>query len=453
MIVGGGKRTLTSEHDFAQQLLREREQAKLARRATTSKFFGASQSNTPSTAADSPTPSLPDPHPTIISLVEEAEDVVTQEAGYLSPTKSVVDLIDVSSPPSSREPSPDFSDGEDSYSSSDDADDVPSPQHARRVFVDNPTTQSVIYIQTPHPSYVSFPTPQSPSRMVSRTLSGPIDWPGSATTIINEPNIASIRSSQASSSPGIGSQSLLESHTTSFIRHATEDMYINSSPDGPSLDRTADVPTPLARFAYAPPRASSAEMAPTNDPVAGTTMSLNTPPRTVPSQTLPSWGPDLQDLFSPARSEVESVILGSDVPSPERYTRSKTPSPHDSDDEVDVFLTPQKESNISRGSDVEDVLDEEECDEPVFLGVRTASARKNSVEVKWREKWALAAPSFTKRKVSPIKHEQYDHDSDADSLPRTLDGSHLAAYRTTIEAIISVGSEGRWGDISFTTRT
>lgn len=391
--------------------MREREQAKLARSTTTSKFFGASQNNTHSVVADPPTPSLPDP-PVIISLVDENEDIVTQEDGYLSPTKSVAELIDVSSPPSSREPSPDFSDGENPYSSSDDVDDVPSPQHARRIFTENHASQSVIYLYTPNPSYTTFPTPLSPSPTTSQIRPGPANLPGSATTVNDEPNIASIRLSQESLSTETDSQSSCE---TPFLDPTVDEMHIDSSLNAQHFNHTTvDVLTPLARFAYAPaPRANGAEIDPTGASIASTTLSLNTPPRAFLSQTLPpassSWGPDLQDLFSPARSDAESITLGSDVPSPERagpsrpHRKLRTPSPHDSEDEVDLFLTPRKEIKYSRGSDVEDVPDEEDCDEPVFLGARTASARKNSVEEKWREKWALPAPSFTKRKVSATR--------------------------------------------------
>ena len=107
-------------------------------------------------------------------------------------------------------------------------------------------------------------------------------------------------------------------------------------------------------------------------------------------------------MFSPARSEIESVMLGSEVSSPVVGRKTK-PEPWNSPDykDMDEFCTPGSRRVRPRTvmEDDEEELDIE--DEEGFLSVpaHNRGASKEPIEAKWREKWANTTPLLSKRKV------------------------------------------------------
>ncbi|KAF8310926.1 hypothetical protein DL93DRAFT_2083835 [Clavulina sp. PMI_390] len=367
VMVGGGKRTLTAEHDLAKQIILDKQ---VAARITHSKFFAISQATPDIPTPQGPEASLPQE---IISLVED-DEVVTQEPGYLSPQGSVAELIDVSSPPSS----PDASDVEDSGSladdsSDDDVENIPSPQRPARQFTRYAMDLTLMPALSQRLS-PPIPTPRSPTpKRVVRRHSAEVLPLEDGTNVLNSQATSEGSSQSTSTSTDVPSASSL---TPSFIV------------------------TPLAKFVYAPPT----EAVDDNNP------SPSTPPRqgaSSQSQTSisdSSWGPDLQDIFSPTRSEAES--MSSDIPSPERsrsQSKGKARGTFDDqdDDDVDVYLTPRKGKKTAEDHP-DEISDDGDDDEVYFVGQRTASERKASVEAKWREKWAFPGPSAMKRKTDAI---------------------------------------------------
>lgn len=391
--IGGGKRTLTAEHDLAKQILREREQAKVVRPAVTSKFFSASKVDNPNPPKSSPALSVSEPQSLLAAAAcVDEDDLVPQEEGYYSPTGSVAELIDVSSPPSSREPSPEpFDEPHDdaSPSNSADDDDVPSPQRDRQLTVYYPLDQAVTPIAPISgldSSYFSFPTPHHPYR----TYINHYKTTKSDKDTDDEPNIAGIKLSQGSSFTSGHSQTL---RTATRGDSAADEMHIDVFTDEP---KSAQIARPeYVSQPYLSPSNRSSTTVSSNEAI----LAPDTPHRAGQSMLTPSWGPDLQDLFSPARSEAESVALGSEVASPDaRRARSKSRSIADEDE--DVFLTPRhnKIDPIYAGN--HDFFDINDPADITDIESDAAASGKSSVEAKWREKWALPLLPLTKRKVN-----------------------------------------------------
>lgn len=121
-------------------------------------------------------------------------------------------------------------------------------------------------------------------------------------------------------------------------------------------------------------------------------------PRRPKRSRSPSWGPDLQDVLSPVHSEAGSVILGSEVPSPEAERKAK-PRLWGSPDYQDAYniCTPGAKGAQTAISVVGDEeLDVEDEGDP--LDIRTHYRTSKHLEAKWHEKWANRTP-LLKRKV------------------------------------------------------
>lgn len=308
-------------------------------------------------------------------------------------------MIDVSSPPTSREGSLCLDDShidvENSSADSDDAEDIPSSPYDRRAAFEY-QTPSLLNHDNLSPS-LSFPTPNTPSTAArgSGLNESQRHHHSRYALLRDERNTSSLMSSHRLAAFTIPSPQPSQDHDDVNVpSHSAQN-------EETPMSAMPNISLEPGKAHIEPESVSSAFTSQTNMSTASmsTIFVVETPPRPHPRRSRsPSWGPDLRDMFSPARSEIESVMLGSEVSSPVAGRKAK-PEPWNSPDYKDVeeFCTPG--SRRVRPRTVMD--DEEELDIEDEEGVpaHNGEASMESIEAKWREKWVNTTPLLSKRKV------------------------------------------------------
>ena len=284
---------------------------------------------------------------------------------------------------------------EDSSLGSDDAGDILSSPHARRVSFNR---RAPFLAENNIPPSISFP-PNSPSfavRCSTRNESYHHHQPHYA-PLDDRQNTSSSMHSRYSPvftfSPESSGHIVVSGHSTQDEETSMLVISGISLEPGETMNNHIDSESVPATFT------TSSSQHSLNTPTSISTIYVvETPPRsqqrTRPRS--PSWGPDLQDMFSPARSEIDSVILGSEVSSPVTRIKAK-PESWDPPDYRDVedFRTPGPQS-------VQKLADDEGLDVEDEDDLLSVPACKDSLEAKWREKWVNTTSLLSKRKVRSL---------------------------------------------------
>lgn len=298
--------------------------------------------------------------------------MVTQELGYRSPGATYSEIIDVSSPPSSREssPEPDSDHNPDIFGVEDD--DIPSPQLVRQLRI---YSQPDVDAPLPAPS---FPTPITQVRETARLygLERPVRDATNDNKIYHQPS----NETDVSLFACTPESRMVDTPVTPSRHRASND--VRDDVDHEQVESEYQ----LTPSASSPSRRGPITTASTNASFVKTPTHARDSKGKAPSAADAQWGPDLQDLFSPARSDVSSVIEVASPEAPSRRAR-KVSSEHDED----IFFTPEKKqpsTSFDAGFEVDD---------SEYTVTKNDATRKESVEAQWREKWSY--PSQSKRKV------------------------------------------------------
>lgn len=342
---------------------------------------------------------------------DEEEDLVTQELGYISPDSSFVgEIVDVSSPPCSRDVSPEpeelgLSDGEEDEENEEE--DVPSPQLMRQLRINSqPQFSSLEFGGTAD----VFPTPHNSTQSNDPLLSR-----GDDVDDVFSNNLSIAQKLTLFALPNA------PAHVTASRDEIEEDDVFEEiqNPNKPVHRHDSAAPTAkcdIQSFRYTPSvssahQAHSASQQSLSGPSTSqsSTLSSDEDPDVVEDTSPPtSWGPDLADFFTQSQRSSDNEVASEshddddlEIITPRANRRRTYTYQSEEDEEEDILLSPERARIRTYPRDEDGDIDVDLDGESVIsVQPKSDEERKIAIESKWREKWSNPGPSQTKRKVS-----------------------------------------------------